>query len=491
MVQFNAIPSNIRVPFMRFEFNAGANPYQSNSRLLIIGQKLAGGFATANEPIYVDDSDAQFGVNSMLSSMVKMARRQAPIQEIWALPLVDAGGSTAASGTITVANAPILVASSAVVYVGAVRVSIPISTTMTNANIATALAAAINAAPDIQVTAAAVSAVVTITANNKGTLGNTIRVETRLIADDGATADTLFTLVQPTGGAGDPTITAALTNTGDLQFDWIVMPYSTSSFLTEIETFLDDRWSPLKQIYGHAISAMTGSAGTILAATTAPTRNSWHSSVLGMNNSPQPTYLIAAALGGAAVVHLQDAPELSRPLQTVPLIGIRPPKRTADRWTVTQRQSFYYSGASAYDVGPAGEVRIERLITTYQKNAWGQPDQSWLDVNTIAQLMYGARSIMLGVTSIYPRAALMDENPNNVQGVATPRDVRDVIIHEYRKLENLAVFENTDLFASLLIVERNPNDPNRLDVYLPLDHVNALRVIAVNATSYQQFPVAA
>jgi phage tail sheath gpL-like len=50
----------------------------------------------------------------------------------------------------------------------------------------------------------------------------------------------------------------------------------------------------------------------------------------------------------------------------------------------------------------------------------------------------------------------------------------------------LAVFENLDLFDRDLIVERPTDDANRLDVYMPLDHVNQLRIIAVNATSYMQ-----
>ncbi len=39
--------------------------------------------------------------------------------------------------------------------------------------------------------------------------------------------------------------------------------------------------------------------------------------------------------------------------------------------------------------------------------------------------------------------------------------------------------ENFDLFQKHLIVERNQNDPNRLDVLFPPDYVNQLRVFAV------------
>lgn len=97
---------------------------------------------------------------------------------------------------------------------------------------------------------------------------------------------------------------------------------------------------------------------------------------------------------------------------------------------------------------------------------------------------------MAYMTQTYPRAALVDKNPNNLQGFATADDLKNAFIHAYKLLEDDGVFENSDLFAQLLIVERNADNPDRVDTFLPLDHVNQLRVLAVNATSYPQFPTA-
>ena len=49
------------------------------------------------------------------------------------------------------------------------------------------------------------------------------------------------------------------------------------------------------------------------------------------------------------------------------------------------------------------------------------------------------------------------------------------------------MFENYETFKSLIVVERDEVDANRVNTYLPLDHVNQLRVLAVNATSFLQF----
>lgn len=108
-VLFNNIPGNIRPPFFYAEFQPGGTPYQSNARLLLVGQKLSTGVATAAQPVLVTDGaiDALFGLGSMLSAMCKRARINAPIQEIWALPLDDDAAGVKASGTITVSGAPI------------------------------------------------------------------------------------------------------------------------------------------------------------------------------------------------------------------------------------------------------------------------------------------------------------------------------------------------------------------------------------------------
>ncbi len=491
-LQFNQIPGNIRVPFVRFEVNAGVQPYQSIQRLVLMGQKTSAGIAAADIPLIVSqDEDGLFGAGSQAAAMYKIARAQASFQEIWVIPLADANGSTKAVGSITISGtAPVTYPGSIVVYIGGYRIAVPVNTLMTGAEIATTLAAAINACPGIVVTAAVdgtTTTKVNVTAVNSGTLGNTIRIETRYYADDGDFTDRMTTIVQPTGGAGDPSITNAIANMGDDWWHWIVMPYCTNALLNEIEAWLDSRWGPMSQKYGHNITAMAGSAGSVQTFTMA--RNSWHTSIMPVKNAPQPTFLWAAAVGAVAARDMQTPPMLSRPLQTAALVGIMAPKLRSDQWSDVQRQSFYYAGASGYRV-ESGQVQIDRLITTYQRNAWGSPDQSWLDVNTIAQLMYGLPAMMAYMTQMYPRAALVDKNPNSIQGFVTADDIRLGFIHIYKQLEQVGVFENSDLFAELIICERNATDPNRVDTYLPLDHVNALRVLAVNATTFLQYPSA-
>lgn len=494
-IQFQDIPANIRVPLWYAEINPAQTPYQSNARLLLTGQKTSAGIATASEPVMiVSDPEAMFGPNSMLTAMYYAARANAPFQEIWALPLDDDAAGTAATATITIGNiGAVLSAQTVGVWIGDVHVRCIAYSNDTTSTLATRLAAAITTAITERrlplASAAAVNAVITLTAKHKGAVGNNLRVEPVYYAGENPTSARIMTVAQFSGGDGDPDITTALAALGDDEYDWIVAPYADTENLSAVSNFLNGasgRWSPMQQLYGHYAAVKSDTVANL--ATFGLTLNEPHVSVLGVYKYQSPTWSIAGALGGRMAAHLQSAPELSRPLQSLQLIGILGPKAKADRFNITSRQSLYYDGISCLNVSKTGSVHIDRIITTYRTNVWGSPDASWLDVNTLAQNMYAIRYLKAKVTGTWGRAALADENPLGVQGLATPMAVRDTILHGYQELVDLAVVENFDLFSQVLVVERNRVDANRLDIYLPADQVNQLRIIATNYVSHLQYP---
>ncbi|HHH0130275.1 TPA: phage tail sheath C-terminal domain-containing protein, partial [Yersinia enterocolitica] len=65
------------------------------------------------------------------------------------------------------------------------------------------------------------------------------------------------------------------------------------------------------------------------------------------------------------------------------------------------------------------------------------------------------------------------------QAIVTPKVIRGELLSVYRQLERAGIVENFELFKQYLIVERNADNPNRLDVLFPPDYVNQLRVFAV------------
>lgn len=490
-VAFNNIPGNILVPFFYAEINSGGSPYQGDSKLLLMGQKLAAGSAVADTPIGPFGSETEViglcGVGSMLVDMYRVARRNAPFEPIWLLPLADPSGA-AAAGSITI-TAP-AVTGVGVLSVAGTRLTVQVNAADNATTIATAVRDAINNA-GIPVSATNSAGVVTVTARHIGAASNGL--ELRVKTDEPnvfTTANAVIVAIGTgTAGTGTPTLTAALANCGDDEFDWIAAPYADTTSLNAIKDFLSDtgtgRWSPIKQLYGHYITATYGTLSTCVGIGNA--RNDRHVSIVGSQVAPDPTWMLAAAVAGQCSAHLTDAPEVSRPLQTLELVGIKPPIDRSKWWSVTDRQALYVDGIGACKVDRDGTVRIDRIVTTEQTNTAGVADATFRDVETIGQLMFTVRYFRTEVSNRHARQALADDNPGQVQEITTPRDLKMTLIHIYRELVNLGVLEKAEVFADFVIVTRDQNDATRVNAYLPIDVVNQLRVFAANVTTFLQY----
>lgn len=147
--------------------------------------------------------------------------------------------------------------------------------------------------------------------------------------------------------------------------------------------------------------------------------------------------------------------------------------------------------ATAYFEG--GYVRIQRSITTYQKNAYGQPDNSYLDSETMHQSAFIIRRLQGVITSKYGRHKLANDGTRFGAGapIVTPSTIRGELIAQYAKLELEGHVENSELFAQHLIVERDGNDPSRVNVLFPPDYINGLRVFALLNQFRLQYDAAA
>lgn len=489
-VLFNNIPGNLLVPFFYAEINSGGTPYQNEPRVVLIGQKLASGTAAADTiigPIQNQaEADAFFGVGSMLSAMFKIARRNAPFQPLWALPLADpAGAKATGSHTYTAPG----VTGAAILWALGRRIVFQVNASHTAAQVAINAAAAINAA-NLPVTAAVDGVTpekVNYTARHVGALGN--GQEVTYATDESNVLNGSNVVVVPmAGGNGVPDLVTPLASLGDQEYDFLAGPYSDTTSLNSIRDFLDDsagRWSPIQQLYGHYWSAQVGTLSGLV--TFGDTRNDQHATVIGTQRSPTPEWEWAAALAAKASAHLGDAPEVSRPLQTLTLDGVLPPRDRGVWWDIVDRQALYADGIAGYKVRSDGIVAIDRVVTTYQKTAAGVGDGTFRDVETMYQLMFAVRYFKTAVSNRHSRQALADDNPFNLAEIATPKSIRNTLVHAYNDLVALGVLEKSDLFSQYVNVERDPNDANRVNAYLPVDVVNQLRVFAANMTAFLQY----
>lgn len=493
-ISFNNLPANVRVPFFYVEVdNSQASFFQQQATALLIGQKLSGGTAALDTPLLitqVDQAKTLFGVGSMLARMVEKFKANNVFTEVWAVAVTDNGSGVAAEGTVTITG-PSTSSGVLNLYIAGQRVQVLVAAGDTATEIGDAIEAAVNALTSLPVTASNTTGTVTMTARHVGEIGNDIDLRVNYLGELGGEqtpAGVGVSIVPMASGAANPSLAAALAALGDKEFDTIVMPYTDTTSLDAMQTEMNDvtgRWAWSRQIYGHVFSAKKGTVGTL--GTLGNSRNDQHMTIIGFNDAPSPTYEWAAAWGAQAALALSNDP--ARPLQTLPLLGILGPPLPS-RFTLTEQQTLLFDGIATWVVGPGGTVRMSRSITTYQKNVFGEPDPSYLDVETLATLARIIRTLKQAITQKFSRHKLANDGTRFGEGqaIVTPNIIRAELIARYSEMEFLGLVENTTAFTAALIVERNVTDPNRVDVLFPPDLVNQLRIFALLAQFRLQFP---
>ena len=494
-VSFNTIPAGLRVPLFYAEMdNSAANSGNSTLRTLLIAQvNDDAAHADIGKLVLVSRTElaAQIGgPGSVLHAMHKAYRKVDNFGTVWCLPIKLATGAAAAGG-ITITGAA-TVSGVLNLYLAGQRVQVPVVNGDAAAAVATAAVAAINANTGLPIKATAGAAgAITITAKAKGLLGNDVTLMVNRLGTAGGEstpAGLQVAIVAMKDGAGAPDLAEALAAVGDEAFEFVGHPFTDTASLNTLRDWMNDtsgRWAWNMQIYGHTYSAKRGELGDLVAFGTA--RNDHHATVHGFEPLvPQPAWEVAAAFTARQSVFISVDP--ARPTQTGVLTGIdaAPP---GQRFMLDERQTLLTSGvATCYVEG--GDYRIERAITTYQKNAFGAEDDSYLDSETLHTSAYVMRYLRALITSKYPRHKLANDGTKfgPGQAIVTPVVIRGELIGAYRELEMRGIVENTELFKQHLIVERSSSNPNRVDVLFPPDYINQLRVFALLNQFRLQYP---
>jgi phage tail sheath gpL-like len=132
---------------------------------------------------------------------------------------------------------------------------------------------------------------------------------------------------------------------------------------------------------------------------------------------------------------------------------------------------------------------IARDTTTYQFNLYGNPDTAYELVTTLATLARLIRNQKQEITSKFPRCKLADDGTRfgPGQAIVTPSIIKGELIAQYEIDQYNGLTENIQAFVDNLLVERDVNDPNRINVLYPPDLINQLRVFAVLAQFRLQY----
>lgn len=495
MISFNDIATTIRTPGAYTEIDdskALQGLVQNPHKALIIGQKLSEGTKPTDTLISISSdglADGYFGPGSILARMCNVFKDNNPNTELWAIAISDNGSGVQASGNINVSTALSANGGSCggagtyYLMVNGTNVDVVMTSGWSQEDVQSAIYAKVNSMSTLPVYASynSMSDAIQLVAYNKGTPGNYINIRDNYYtwqSDPAAFSGDSVTITAMANGASDSDLGDAWAIIENERFNYIIQPYADSSNLTEIEDELEDRIGPTVNQQGHGFTAYRG---TNAACTTlGNARNCPYNSIMGAYDSPTAPEEWAAALGAVAAYYLNLDP--ARPLTGLQLKGILPPP-VENRWTRAERDVLLYDGIATWTES-GGKVLIERCITTYQTNAQGLSDPTYLDITTLATLgelrdQFNTRMINRFISQ---RFKLADDTFPVQPGskVATPKTIRQEIVALFTQLRDKGYIENLEDFVTNLIVERDVTDRNRVNVLLPTDLINQFRILAAS-----------
>lgn len=469
-INFTTIPSNLRNPGVFVELDpTNANTTIQQTRALLVGQITAAGIATPGVPLICSgpaDAVLQGGAGSQLALMAAQYCAADPVGEVWYLPLADDPAAVAATGTFA-AVGTVSSTGTVAAYIAGQVVNILVPALSTPAVVAADIIAAINAVPTMPVVATGTAANVILTAKNKGLSGNDIDYRLNYYGSRGGeslplgltfTGILVGTGTQLTGGTVNPSLAIPLANLTNQTFDYVAFPYTDAGSLTAWQTFENataGRWAYSQMLYGGAFAAYRG---TYSGCTTfGITRNDPAISIMGVFDSPTPMAQWAAEIAANVAVSVRANPAL--PLQYMPLNVLAPP--LANQFTFGECNTLLFDGISTFKVNNAGQVETYRLCTTYQTNAAGAPDNSYLDVETRYTLAYLIRDLVTYLSSIYGRKVLVSNGTRIAGGygssVTTAAIIQTSVVNRYRYQESNGLVQNSDLFAQNILSQNVGN----------------------------------
>ncbi|NTI92279.1 hypothetical protein G6L78_01405 [Agrobacterium rhizogenes] len=492
------IPANLTAPIFTFDVTSGG-AFENENRLIILAHGLAAGSLDAGQiAICNTKTDARVlaGAGSMLESMFLISRANAPSQEIWIGRVADTG--TAEVRTVTIGAVPAS-GGQGILQIAGESISLQINAGDTANAVATALAAAINAyynrltGMSLPFTATAATNVVTITARHLGAYATGLDIFVPVLDTINA-FDGLLTFATTVPGAGVPDLSNILAAMNDDPFEMVVSAFGDTANLTRLDTFhntVSGRWSYAQQLYGHPFYPATDTSSNLV--TKALGKDTWHLSMIprfSAGGFAEPDYLWVAGFAARLAPWAGGGAngDVSRNQTGLVVQGLSAPRDRNYWMDYATRDTMLKNGVSAWKIDRSGNVLIDKIITQHQTTN-GAPDTTFRDIQKIYQLTYALKKFRADLAAEHSNKALADSNPDGLDAITTVKDIKATLFHSYQQMSG--VLENSEAALAAMVVTRDADNANRVNVSLPLDFVNPLDVLAGLATAYSQFANAA
>lgn len=384
---------SLRDGFVRICFDPSMNVYSGKCRMLFEGQYIPDPLnpVEPDVPIQIPsvrNVEAMFGTGSVLSEGLKTAFQCCPNQaiEIYALPRADAAAGVAAVYTITLTGTA-TTDGQIDLYWGEGEYNITAAVNI--GDDATVIAAEIldETPAQFPFTVVAAAGVLTLTAKNKGTVGNGLNIVPNWHNRQNYMPKGVEIVVAQTiQGSVNPEPLNYLDVLGECCYCCIGMLYSDADWQDGMITYLEDSWACDKpQCFGHGYTYNQGSMGQILAT---DTNSGVISRLAQCVEDPILGYLKVAAYTSLSCCATVQNPELSiqGPNYGVLSCLIQPESCTQcfsfDEQNQLRDTGFVVTVPVHGGTGLMTSPMITNDITNYRYDEMGRPNATFRDVSS-------------------------------------------------------------------------------------------------------------
>jgi phage tail sheath gpL-like len=483
-VSFREIPADLLVPGQFIEIDgsradSGTPPIPR--KIIIMGQKLAGGTAATTVPTEVpvatiDQVALLGGRGSLLAQMALEAFKANPYGKFTVIAADDLLAGVAATGSILVAG-PATVSGTIALYVDGTLVQVGVTSGDTAIQIAAAIAIQINANPDLplSVPVAPTTATLALVARHKGECGNDIDVRHSFYLGQYLPAGVALTITALLGGTGNPDIGPLLAAIKGDDRIVLISPWTDAANIVKVEADFATRYGPMKQQESHCFAGLSGSFATLV--TYGAARNSPHVSIIPREGNMVAPWRIAASVAG--LCSLRGSADPARPYFGMLLPGIPAPAEGA-RFDMPTRNNLLKNGISTLRYDAGGNAMIEMVATTYKTNSFGVPTRAYFKLQSKWTADYFRYAWKVLIASRYPDYKLADDGTNFAPGqpIVTPSLLKIETIALARSLEYAGIIENVDEFKRTLLILRSIANPNQVNAVASPNLVNQFDVFA-------------
>lgn len=452
----NLLSLNFLMPFVagKIDFSGAIRGLRGMPRrLLLIGHKLAAGTAAADTILTVTtevDAVALFGEGSLMLSMWRSAKANADLGlPIDVICIAEGPAAVKASSVVAISGAP-TASGELPFYVGTQRLSFGVLTTDTPTAIAAKLAAAINAAPKLPVTAAAALGNVTVTAKWGGPTGNDIGLLTQYYQDDNLPTGLIVATPAMAGGAVSPDVTPVITKMAGYRATEIVNPFTDSTNMGLLEAEMAVRWLQNNMQDGAVVNAMRGTEAAV--TTYLSTRNSGHVHTIATTKDLSHPWETASMAGAA--IESGAAIDPAQPQTGMVLQGYLGPKQ-GDDFTIDQKNNLLVAGGSPMQIGQDGTGSLLRMVTNYTQTASGAADRSMAELCWIKTMSYyrwfRVTEFMIKYTGFKIAQYITDPIPG--QKIMTKELGEEIMLGLYKLFMDVGLCQNMPYYQDTLVVE--------------------------------------